>query len=111
MNRIGIVMRRDYRELRNSAAFRIMIIVAAAVIVAAAAGISIALNLQSWLGEPEARPLLGLFIGLAAYFLPLFVMIAFIWSFATLPVIREKANGNIESLMATPLSPRDLSDP
>jgi ABC-2 type transport system permease protein len=85
-----------------------MISVTVAVTVAAAVGISVALNLQSWLGEPEAKPLLESFIGLVAYFLPFFVLIAFIWSFATLPVVKEKVNGNIESLMATPLSPREL---
>ena len=108
MNRINIVIKRDYRELRHSAAFRIMIIVGAAVTVAAAVGISIALNLQSWLGEPGARPVLELFIGLVAFFLPFFMMIAFIWSFATLSVIKEKVNGNLESLMATPLTPHEL---
>ena len=108
MNRISIVMKRDYRELRQTAAFRIMVIAAAAVMLAAAVGISIALNRQSWLGKPEARPLLELFIGLVLYFLPLAVLLAFIWAFANLPVTKEKVNGNIESLMATPLSPRDL---
>jgi ABC-2 type transport system permease protein len=108
MNRIGIVMKRDYRELRQTAAFRIMIIIMAAVTVAAAVGISIALSRQSWLGEPEARPVLGLFIGLVLYFLPFVILLAFVWAFGNLPVTREKVNGNIESLMATPLSPRGL---
>jgi len=108
MNRIGIVMKRDYRELRQAAAFRIILIVAAGITAAAAIGISIALGRQSWLGEPEARPLLDLFIGLVLYFLPFIVLLAFIWSFANLPVTKEKVNGNIEALMATPLSPRDL---
>lgn len=108
MNRISIVMKRDYRELRQTTAFRIMVIVAVAVVLAAAMGISIGLNLQSWLGEPAARPMLELFVGLVVYLLPFSVLIAFIWAFANLPVIKEKVNGNIESLMATPLSPRDL---
>jgi ABC-2 type transport system permease protein len=108
MNRIGIVMRRDYRELRRTAAFRIMLVVAAAITIGAAGGISIALSRQSWLGEPEARPLLDLFIGLVLYFLPFVVLLAFVWAFGNLPVTREKVNGNIESLMATPLSPRGL---
>jgi ABC-2 type transport system permease protein len=68
-------------------------------------GISIALSRQVWLGEETARPLLELIIGLVAYFLPLIVLMAFIWSFASLPVIREKINGNIECLLATPLNP------
>lgn len=108
MNRIGIVMRRDYRELRQSTAFRIMIIIAAVIALAAAIGISIALSLQSWLAEPEARPLLELFIGLVLYFLPFLILLSFVWTFGNLPVTREKVNGNIESLMATPLSPRGL---
>jgi ABC-2 type transport system permease protein len=85
-----------------------MVIVTAALMLAAAIGISIGLNLQPWLGEPEAKPMLALFIGLVAYFLPLFVLISFIWAFASLPVVKEKVNGNIEALMATPLSPREL---
>lgn len=108
MNRVAIVMKRDYRELRQSTAFRIMVFVTGIVILAAALGISIGLSRQSWLGEPQARPVLELFIGLVAYFLPLFLIIAFIWAFANLPVIKEKVNGNIESLMATPLSPYEL---
>jgi ABC-type transport system involved in multi-copper enzyme maturation permease subunit len=108
MNRIAIVMKRDYRELRKTAAFKIMLLVSAAIMVAASVGISIALKRQSWLGEPEARPILDLFIGLVLYFLPLVVLLSFIWSFATLPVTKEKVNGNIESLMATPLSPWEL---
>jgi ABC-2 type transport system permease protein len=108
MNRISIVMKRDYRELRQTAAFRVMCIVAAGIMAAASIGISIALSQQPWLGEPAARPLLGLFISLVLYFLPLAVLLSFIWAFGNLPVIKEKVNGNIESLMATPLSPRDL---
>ncbi len=108
MNRTGIIMKRDYREHRATAGFRIMLIIVAAVTVAATAGISIALGLQSWLAEPEAKPILGLFIGLVLYFLPLFIMLAFIWAFGNLPVTREKANGNIDALMASPVAPREL---
>ncbi|MBN1367427.1 MAG: hypothetical protein JW967_05840 [Dehalococcoidales bacterium] len=108
MNRIGIVMKRDYREIRRMAAYRIMLIIAGAITLAAAIGISIALSRQPWLGAPEARPMLELFIGLVLYFLPLGILLAFIWTFASLPVTREKVNGNIEALMATPLSPQVL---
>ncbi len=108
MSRIGIVMKRDYREIRRTAAFRIMLIIAGAITLAAAIGISIALSRQSWVGAPEARPMLELFIGLVLYFLPLAILLAFIWTFANLPVTKEKVNGNIESLMATPLSPQAL---
>ena len=108
MNRIGIVMKRDYREIRRTTAFRIMLIIAGAITLAAAIGISIALSRQPWVGASEARPMLVLFIGLVVYFLPLAILLAFIWTFANLPVTKEKANGNIEALMATPLSPQAL---
>lgn len=103
-----LVARRDWREMRSTAAFRIMMALVALVTVVASAGISIALRLQSWYGDAEARPALDLIVGLVAYFLPLFVLTSFIWSFASLPVVKEKANGNIECLLATPLGPRAL---
>ena len=108
MNRIGIVMRRDYRELRHSAAFRIMLIIAGLITLAAAVGISVGLGVQSWLDTPQAEPLLELFIGLVLYFLPFIILLSFVWTFGNLPVTKEKVNGNVDSLMATPLSPRDL---
>jgi ABC-2 type transport system permease protein len=108
MHRIAIVLKRDYRELKQTAAFRIMLILVAVITVAASVAISVVLGRQAWLGEPQAGPLLELFIGLVLYFLPLLVLLSFIWAFASLPLTREKVNGNIEALMATPLAPRDL---
>ncbi|MFW6125683.1 MAG: ABC transporter permease [Chloroflexota bacterium] len=105
---MSIVLRRDCRELRQTNAFRIMVISAGAATVAAAAGISIVLGRQAWLGEEAARPLLELIMGLVAYFLPLFVLLAFIWVSASLPIVREKVNGTIECLLATPLRPGAL---
>ena len=108
MRAVSIVIRRDFRELRQTNAFRIMVILAGVVTVAAAVGISIALSRQAWLREETARPLVELIIGLVAYFLPLFILIAFIWVFASLPIVREKVNGNIECILATPLNPAAL---
>jgi len=36
------------------------------------------------------------------------ILLAFVWAFASLPVIREKINGNIECLLATPITPAAL---
>jgi ABC-2 type transport system permease protein len=85
-----------------------MLIIAGLLTLAAAVGISVGLGLQSWLDAPQARPLLELFIGLVLYFLPFIILLAFVWTFGNLPVTKEKVNGNVDSLMATPLSPRDL---
>lgn len=108
MRTMNVILRRDFRELMQTNAFRIMVIVATVITVAAAAGISIVLSRQAWLVEEVARPLLELIIGLVAYFLPLLILLAFIWAFATLPVTKEKINGNIECLLATPLNPGAL---
>ena len=108
MNGIGIIIKRDYREIRQATAFRIILGVAAIIALGAAMGISIALSRQTWLGEPDARPVLDLVVGLILYFIPLGILLSFIWSFGSLPVTKEKVNGNIESLMATPLSPLEL---
>jgi len=105
---MSIVLRRDFRELRQSNAFRIIIIASALITVAAAAGISIVLSQQEWVAEAAAAPGLELITGLIAYFMPLLVLITFIWSFATLPVTKEKVNGNIECLLATPIKPATL---
>jgi len=105
---VSIVLGRDLKELRETNAFRIIVIISAVIAVGAAAGISIALGRQEWLGEGEASPWLELIMGVVAYFVPLFVLMAFIWAFASLPVTQEKVNGNIESLLATPLSPKSL---
>jgi len=105
---MSIVLRRDLRELLRTNAFRIVVIVSAVITIGGAVGASIALGRQEWLGVEAAKPLLELIMGLIAYFLPLFVLIAFIWAFASLPIIKEKVNGNIECLLATPLSPKAL---
>ncbi|MFC2012535.1 ABC transporter permease [Chloroflexota bacterium] len=108
MRTINVILCRDFQELRQTNAFWIMVIVAAVITIAAAAGISIALSRQAWLGEELAKPLLELIISLVAYFLPLLILMAFIWAFATLPLTKEKINGNIECLLATPITPRAL---
>lgn len=105
MRTMSIVLHRDFQEIRQTNAFRIIVIIAGVITVAGAAGISIALGRQVWLGEEAARPWLELIIGLVVYFLPLLILIAFIWAFASLPIVREKVNGNIECLLATPLNP------
>ena len=108
MRSISIILDRDFRELRQSNAFRIIVIVSVLITIAAATAISIVLGRQEWIGEAAAAPGLDLITSLIAYFMPLLILISFIWSFATLPVTKEKVNGNIECLLATPLTPRAL---
>lgn len=105
---MGIVFMRDFGELRRTNAFLIMIIMFSVLTVAAAVFINIALGRQEWLGTEAAKPMLELIMGLIFYFLPLFILISFIWAFASFPIIKEKVNGNIASLMVTPLTPQEI---
>lgn len=108
MRRIGIVFQRDLRELRQTTAFLSIVIIFSVVTIAAVLIISIVLSRHKWLMEIQARPILEMIISLIAYILPLFILITFIWAFASLPIIKEKVNGNITSLLATPLSPGEI---
>ena len=47
-------------------------------------------------------------MGLTVYFLTFFALISFIWAFTSDPITKEKTNGNVESLLATPLSPKAI---
>lgn len=108
MKTTSIILQRDFREMRQTSAFRIVVIAAAVLAVAAAVALSIILSGQVWVGEEATVPLLELIVSLVTYFVPLLVLMAFIWAFASLPIVKEKINGNIECLLATPISPREL---
>lgn len=101
-----LVFRRDYREMRATTAFRIMLGVVAFITVAASVGLTVGLRLQSWFGVGEVVPVLNFILALVVYFIPFIILITFVWSFA--PVINEKVNGNVECLLATPMEPKTL---
>lgn len=108
MRKISIIFKRDLRELRQTNTFLIISIVFSVITIAIAITASIMLNKQEWVGEKAAEPILELIIGLIAYFLPLTVLMTFIWAFASLPIVKEKVNGNITSLLATTLRPKEI---
>lgn len=108
MQALIAIMQRDFKELRSSNAFRIILVVVLVITVAVAVIISILLSRQPWLGEAAAEPLLELVISLVAYFLPFIILLAFIWSFSSPLIVKEKVSGNIECLLATPVKPHAL---
>jgi ABC-type transport system involved in multi-copper enzyme maturation permease subunit len=108
LRRISIVFHRDFKELRQSSAFLIISIIFAIITVAASAIIAVVLTKQEFLTTVKAKPVFELIIGLIGYFLPLSVLMTFIWSFTNLTIIKDKVNGNIESLLATPLSAKEI---
>jgi len=108
LEKTSIIFKRDFRELRKTNTFLIISIVFSAVTIAIAVSVSIILHRQEWIGLGAARPVLELIVGLIAYFLPLTVLMTFIWAFSSLPVVKEKINGNISSLLATTLRPKEI---
>ncbi len=108
MKKTGIILRRDFRELRQTNTFLIISIVLSVITIAIAVSVSIVLGRQEWIGHKEARPMLELIISLIAYFLPLTILMTFIWAFSSLPVVKEKVDGNIASLIATTLTPKEI---
>ena len=126
MRGMSAVLQRDLRDLLRTNAFRLIAIVFAVVTIGAAVGACIGLN--SWeLLEQELpwdevnKPMLEIITRiitrliayfiitrLIAYFISFFALVSFIWAFTSEPITKEKADGNIESLLATPLSPRAL---
>ncbi len=108
MKKTGIIFKRDFRELRQTNTFLIISIVFSVVTIAIAASVSIVLSKKEWIGQKAAEPMLELIIGLIAYFLPLAILMTFIWAFSSLPVVKEKVNGSIASLIATTLTPKEI---
>ena len=108
MKKTGIILKRDFRELRQTNTFTIISIVFSVITIAITVSVSIILSRQEWIGQEEAQPILELIISLIAYFLPLTILMTFIWAFSSLPVVKEKVNGNIASLIATTLTPKEI---
>jgi ABC-type transport system involved in multi-copper enzyme maturation permease subunit len=112
MRGMGAVLRRDLKEMRRLKAFLLLVIIFAVITIGAAVGASIGLN-NSLLAGPEIdwgaiKPALELTIGLIVYLVTLFALMMFIWMFTGEPITKEKANGNIESLLATPLTAKTI---
>ncbi len=109
MGAFSLIMARDTRDLVRGAAFRILVAALLALAVALAAGAALLLlpppaGAQPAPGGPPA-PLL---IGTLLYFASLLPFVVFVWVFAGAILMKEKASGHIETLLATPLSTRTL---
>jgi ABC-type transport system involved in multi-copper enzyme maturation permease subunit len=108
LRRAGIVFIRDFRELSKTGAFIALILIFMTITIAAAVILNVVLGRQEWLKTMAAEYILELIMGLIFYFLPLFILVSFIWAFANFPIVKEKVNGNIASLMVTPLTPGEI---
>lgn len=108
MRRMCIVLHRDLKELRQTNAFRVITILSVVVMIGGAIGVSVAPGRSDLSVQGTSIPSLEMIIGMIAYFIPFIILMSFIWVFASLPVTKEKVSGNIDSLLATPLSPVEI---
>lgn len=118
MNGFLVVLRRDIRELRHSPALTIVAVLIALLTIGAVVGASILLHSIDLsgvrnLGEEAARParqailreIMKPVIGFAVYFATMLPFMTVIWAFGATLMVKEKSAGNLETLLATPLSP------
>ena len=85
MKKTCIILKRDFKELKQTNTFLIISIVFTAITIAIAVTVSIVLSKQEWVGQKAAEPVLEIMISLIAYFLPLAILMTFIWAFSSLP--------------------------
>jgi ABC-2 type transport system permease protein len=105
----GLIVARDTRDLVGGVAFRIL--AAALLLLAAALAAGAALLLvPPPAGVPEApdSPTASMLIGTMLYFVSLLPFLVLLWVFAGAILMKEKASGHLETLLATPLSTRTL---
>ncbi len=108
MNGFAAVFRQSLISIIRSGTFRVLLAVFIVICIAASVITGVLLGGEDWLSNPLARPLLELISGLLLYFLPFTIIIAMIWSFAGIPLTKEKTEGCIESLLASPVSAEAL---
>lgn len=102
MRGFGLIVSRDTRDLMRGIAFRIL--AAALMVLAAALAVATALLLVR---SPDG-PTTPMLIGTMLYFATLLPFLVLLWVFAGAILMKEKASGHLETLLATPLSTRTL---
>jgi ABC-type Na+ efflux pump permease subunit len=105
MKGMSVVLREDAKDIVHGKGFLIIAIILGVVTIGAAVGATIGLN--GWLpglAWEDAKPTLGLIMGLLVNYMPIIVLFTCMCTWATDPVAKEKAKGTIESLLATPLT-------
>jgi ABC-2 type transport system permease protein len=118
MKSILIVLRRDMRELRQSPALIVVVVLFALLTIGAVVGTSIFLRsvdlsevrkLEEGGAQPILQAIVGKIlepiIGFTVYLATMLPFITVIWAFGATLATKEKSTGNLETLLATPLSP------
>ncbi len=109
MSGFALIVARDSRDLRREAAFKIVMAVLGLLAAAAAAGVALLVSAAPSIApEPAQGPSMSMLVGMILYFATLVPFFALLWVFAGALLAKEKASGQLETLLATPLSARTL---
>jgi ABC-type Na+ efflux pump permease subunit len=110
----GLIVSRDTRDLTRGTAFRILVGALVVLAIALAAGAA-QLIATSPAAAPAAAapaapdgPTASMLVGTLLYFATLLPFLVLLWVFAGAMLMKEKASGHLETLLATPLSTRTL---
>jgi len=113
-----LLLGRDLRDISSGAAFRIMVavfIVMAVAMAVGAAGLAAgmaadtaAVGAAGGAKSAAVRAGYSMPYGQLLYFGSILPLLGFIWLFSGATLAREKASGHLETLLATPLEPRDI---
>jgi hypothetical protein len=108
MKGFGQILLRDLRDLASTGAFRVVAVLLIVLMLALAVGAALIVSSlpvpDAASGAPSATALVGAMLYFAT-FLPFLVLV---WAFSDPLLIKEKASGRLETLLATPLSPRAI---
>ncbi|MBN1409628.1 MAG: ABC transporter permease [Spirochaetales bacterium] len=108
-----IIFTRDSRELWESIAFKSLAVIFAVLTIGIGIGTGFIMNdivirTKDIPGEFSILSIMNIVTGNAVYFASFLPLIFFIWIFGINLLTREKANGTLETLLATPLRPAAL---
>jgi len=102
----GLILSRDIRDLARTTAFRVL----AAALVLLALALAVGVGALLFFTQARARnAAVSAGIGTMLYFGTLMPFLVLLWVFAGAILTKEKASGHLETLLATPLSPRTLA--
>lgn len=108
MKNIGVIFRRDFNDLTGGKAFKWLLLSFGLLAVLNSLLFGLIFLGISQVGPIFSREDIEVMLGSSIYFFSLLPFLAFIWIYTPPILTKEKSNGSLETLLATPLAPSEL---
>jgi ABC-type transport system involved in multi-copper enzyme maturation permease subunit len=109
LRNIILIFKREIISYLKTPSFTVLAALFALIAAAAAAAGAIVFGrVPAILQDKNAAATIIPIAGLFTYFLPLSIILSFIWAFAGIPLIKEKTGGVINSLLAAKIKPKEI---